>query len=431
MTIIENVIAREVLDSRGNPTIEVDVSCVDGSLGRAIVPSGASTGTNEALELRDKDPSRFGGKGVLKAVENVNQSLGPIVKGKDAANQTDIDKSLLDYDGTENKSKYGANAILGVSMAVAQAAATSLKKPLYQHINSLYDKSAVSLPVPMMNIMNGGAHASNSVDIQEFMIIPHNFNKFSDALRVGAEIFQHLKKALNNRGLSTAIGDEGGFAPDLSSNKEALELIMMAIDSAGYTPGKDVNLALDVAASELYTEDKNYYFKGELLRRSTDELIHYYQGLVNDFPIVSIEDGLFESDWDGWKALTEALGKKIQLVGDDLFVTNPALLQKGISNQVGNAILIKLNQIGTVTETLDAIKLAQDSSYGVVVSHRSGDSEDTFIADLAVGTHAGQIKTGSLCRSDRVSKYNQLIRIAEELGEIATYEKPLIGALNA
>ncbi len=421
MSEIKEVIAREVLDSRGNPTIEVDVKLSNEKVGRAIVPSGASTGIKEALELRDNDTSRYLGKGVLKAVNNITQHLAPAIKGKDASNQAEIDQILLECDGTENKSKLGANALLGVSMAVAQAAAASANIPLFRHINSIYDKESMSLPVPMMNIMNGGAHASNSVDIQEFMIIPHNFNKFSDALRVGAEIFQHLKKCLHKQGLSTAIGDEGGFAPDLKSNKEALELIMKAIENAGYTPGKDVNLALDVAASELYTKNNDYFFAGEGVTRNTQELIKYYEELTRDFPIISIEDGLFENDWNGWKELTQTLGSKLQLVGDDLFVTNPTILQQGIDQSIGNAILIKLNQIGTVTETLNAIKLAQDSDYGVIVSHRSGDSEDTFIADLAVGTHAGQIKTGSLCRSDRVSKYNQLIRIEELLNSQSTF----------
>ncbi len=413
MTTIKEIKGREVLDSRGNPTVEVDVITSSGKLGRAIVPSGASTGSREALEMRDKDTARYMGKGVLKAVEHVNTIIHETLNGKNVSDQKAIDQALLDLDGTENKSKLGANAILGVSMAVAQAAAAEAQEPLFQYLNTLYnDQTDLAMPVPMMNILNGGEHANNSVDIQEFMIMPHNAISFSDALRKGVEVFHHLKKLLDEKGYSTAVGDEGGFAPSLSSSEEAIECILEAISNAGYRPGDDISIALDVAASELYT-DGAYVFKGEGVTRGTDEMIAYYDALIEKYPIVSIEDGLDESDWDGWAKLTQMCGSKVQLVGDDLFVTNPSILEEGIKKQVGNAILIKLNQIGTVTETMMAIRKAQDAHFGVVVSHRSGESEDTFISDLSVATQAGQIKTGSLCRTDRTCKYNQLLRIAE------------------
>ena len=416
MTKIKSIHSREVLDSRGNPTVEVDVVTSLDHVGRAIVPSGASTGVKEALELRDNDEARFLGKGVLQAVDNVKSVIAPHLIGKDVGLQHDIDQLMIDLDGTEAKSKIGANAILGVSMAVAQAAALASSMPLYQYLNGLYPNSVKpSLPVPMMNILNGGAHANNSLDIQEFMIIPHKASSFMEALRMGVEVFHHLKKELDQKGFSVAVGDEGGFAPSLSSNSEALELIMEAIQKAGYTPGSDISLSLDVASSELY-KNGLYHFEGEGLRRDVEDMINYYEMLCENYPVISIEDGLSEDDWEGWKLLTGRLSDKVQLVGDDLFVTNQRILEKGIREEVANAILIKLNQIGTVTETLDAIKVAKEAGYGVVISHRSGESEDTFIADLSVGTGAGQIKTGSLCRSDRTSKYNQLLRLEELLG---------------
>ncbi|MBH38487.1 phosphopyruvate hydratase [bacterium] len=423
---ISDIKAREVLDSRGNPTIEVDVILESGDKGSAIVPSGASTGSKEALELRDKDPNRYRGKGVQKAVNNIHQIIKPNLIGKECINQEEIDNLLIEWDGTNNKSKLGANAILGVSMALAQAAANYQKEPLYVYLNKEYSNnyvhnSGMAMPVPMMNILNGGAHANNSVDIQEFMIIPHNAKSYSDALRQGVEVFHQLKDCLNEKKLSTAVGDEGGFAPSLPSNKAALELLIEAIEKAGYQAGKDISLSLDVAATELYKEDGNYHFKGEGSIRSTEDMILYYEELIRLYPIVSIEDGLDETDWDGWKRLTERIGTQVQLVGDDLFVTNPAILEKGISNNIANSILIKLNQIGTVSETLKAIAMAQKASYSVVVSHRSGESEDTFIADLSVATKAGQIKTGSLCRSDRVSKYNQLLRIEETVAHTSEF----------
>ena len=422
---IKDIKAREVLDSRGNPTVEVDVILESGDKGTAIVPSGASTGSKEALELRDGDARRYRGKGVQKAVKNIHDIIKPELLGKDSTEQKTIDSLLITLDGTPNKAILGANAILGVSMAVAQAAATYHKTPLYAYLNTTYNDynagQGIAMPVPMMNILNGGAHANNSVDIQEFMIIPHNAGTYSEALRQGVEIFHQLKDCLNEKKLSTAVGDEGGFAPSLPSNKAALELLIEAIEKAGYKPGEDISLALDVAATELYKEDGNYHFTGEGVVRSTEDMVSYYEELIKTFPIVSIEDGLDETDWDGWKMLTDRIGNHVQLVGDDLFVTNPDILAKGIKEGIANAILIKLNQIGTVTETLEAIAMAQKASYSVVVSHRSGESEDTFISDLAVATKAGQIKTGSLCRSDRISKYNQLLRIEETLANTSQY----------
>jgi enolase len=419
MTQIKQIKAREVLDSRGNPTVEVDVITEKG-VGRAIVPSGASTGSREALELRDADKSRYLGKGVQKAVANIHTIISPNLLGKDVCDQAVLDELLINLDGTPNKSNLGANAILGVSMAVAQAAAINKNMALHVYLNSLFGSVQEVMPVPMMNILNGGAHANNPIDIQEFMILPHRASSFGEALRMGTEVFHQLKKSLAASGYSTAVGDEGGFAPNLNSTKEALDLILKAIESAGYTPGNDISIALDVASSELY-RDGFYQFDGEGVKRDTSEMIAYYQGLVEKYPILSIEDGLDESDWSGWADLTKVLGSKLQLVGDDLFVTNPAILQEGITKKVANSILIKLNQVGSVTETLAAIRLAQKSNYGVVVSHRSGESEDTFIADLAVATGAGQIKTGSLCRADRTAKYNQLLRIEEELAQKGSY----------
>ena len=422
---IKDIKAREVLDSRGNPTVEVDVILESGDKGTAIVPSGASTGSKEALELRDGDARRYRGKGVQKAVKNIHDIIKPELLGKDSTEQKTIDSLLITLDGTPNKATLGANAILGVSMAVAQAAATYHKTPLYAYLNTTYNDynagQGIAMPVPMMNILNGGAHANNSVDIQEFMIIPHNAGTYSEALRQGVEIFHQLKDCLNEKKLSTAVGDEGGFAPSLPSNKAALELLIEAIEKAGYKPGDDISLALDVAATELYKEDGNYHFTGEGVVRSTEDMVLYYEDLIKTFPIVSIEDGLDETDWDGWKMLTDRIGNHVKLVGDDLSVTNPDILAKGIKEGIANAILIKLNQIGTVTETLEAIAMAQKASYSVVVSHRSGESEDTFISDLAVATKAGQIKTGSLCRSDRISKYNQLLRIEETLANTSQY----------
>ncbi len=419
MSKIVDIKAREILDSRGNPTIEADVILESGASGSACAPSGASTGSREALELRDGDKSRYLGKGVTKAVGNVNSAIRELLVGKDASDQKALDQAMLDADGTENKANLGANAILAVSLAAAKAAAADQGKPLYEYISDLQDDdNEYSLPVPMMNIINGGEHADNNVDIQEFMIQPVGAPTVAEAIRYGAEIFHALKGVLKKRGLNTAVGDEGGFAPNLPSNEAALEAIMEAIDIAGYKAGDDVTLALDCAASEFYKDGK-YVLAGEDRSMSSEEFADYLAELCDRYPIISIEDGMDESDWDGWKILTEKLGKKVQLVGDDLFVTNTKILQRGIDEKVANSILIKFNQIGSLTETLDAIKMAKDAGYTAVISHRSGETADTTIADLAVATAAGQIKTGSLCRSDRVAKYNRLIRIEQELGRAA------------
>ncbi|MCG8517021.1 MAG: phosphopyruvate hydratase [Pseudomonadales bacterium] len=421
MTTIANIKAREVLDSRGNPTVEADVILEDGIVGRACAPSGASTGSREALELRDQDASRYLGKGVTKAVAAVNGAIRDALLGKDAADQRGLDNIMLELDGTENKAKLGANAILAVSLAAAKAAAASLGKPLYEHIADINGTSGqFSMPVPMMNILNGGEHADNNVDIQEFMVQPVAAKSFAEALRIGAEIFHSLKKVLKAQGLNTAVGDEGGFAPNLPSNEAALAAIQEAVENAGYELGKDVTLALDCASSEFF-KDGQYQLSGEGKSFDSAGFADYLAGLCERFPIVSIEDGMDESDWDGWKVLTEKLGDKVQLVGDDLFVTNTKILKQGIDKDIANSILIKFNQIGSLSETLDAIKMAQDAGYTAVISHRSGETEDTTIADLAVATCAGQIKTGSLCRSDRVAKYNQLLRIEGELAERAPY----------
>ncbi|MDJ0784615.1 MAG: phosphopyruvate hydratase [Desulfosarcinaceae bacterium] len=412
MTEIIAVNGREILDSRGNPTVEVDVQLASGAVGRAAVPSGASTGTREALELRNKRAKRYGGKGVATAVKNVNTTIADALLGVDAADQAAVDLTMIDLDGSANKGKLGANAILGVSLATARAAAQAHGLPLYRYIGGV---NARVLPVPMMNVINGGAHAANSLDIQEFMIVPFGAKSAAEAVRMGAEIFQTLKKNLTAKKLNTAVGDEGGFAPDLGSNEEALALIMDAITGAGYQPGKTVGLALDAAASEFYSKGK-YHLAGEGRRLTPAEMIDYYEDLVEKYPILSIEDGLAEQDWQNWEVLTERLGDAIQLVGDDIFVTNPKIFAKGIEEGIGNSILIKLNQIGTLTETLDTIHMAKEAGYTTVISHRSGETEDAFIADLAVGINGGQIKTGSLSRSDRIAKYNQLIRIEEELG---------------
>jgi enolase len=416
-TIIE-VHAREIIDSRGNPTVEAEVTTASGARGRAAVPSGASTGEHEAVELRDNDPKRFGGKGVLEAVKNVNEVLGPRLEGIDAADQIAVDAEMMEADGTSNKAKLGANALLAVSLAVARAAAEETGLPLYRYLGG---PMARVMPVPLMNILNGGAHASNNVDAQEFMVVPIGADTFQDALRMGIETFHALKKVLSSMGLSTAVGDEGGFAPQLPSNEAALDVLMQAMRKAGYEPGKDLAIALDVAASELYQDGEYVFKKGDGSRRSAADMVELYAGWVERYPIVSIEDGLAEDDWAGWSKLTERLGHRIQLVGDDLFVTNVDRLGRGIEEDVGNAVLIKVNQIGTLTETLQCIEMAKGSAFGVVISHRSGETEDTFIADLAVGTGAGQIKTGSASRTDRVAKYNQLLRIAEELGDLAHY----------
>jgi enolase len=419
MSAIIDVYAREVLDSRGNPTVEVEVYTEDGGFGRALVPSGASTGEYEAVELRDGDKSRYLGKGVLKAVENVNEVIAPAIIGFEVTDQVGIDKTLIELDGTENKSKLGANAILGVSLAVARAAADELGLPLYQYLGGF---NAKTLPVPMMNILNGGAHADNNVDIQEFMIMPVGAKSFREALRMGAEIFHSLKAVLKAKGYNTAVGDEGGFAPNLKSNEEALQTIIEAIEKAGYKPGEEVMLAMDVASSELYNkEDGKYHLEGEGVVRTSEEMVAWYEELVSKYPIISIEDGLDENDWEGHKLLTERLGKKVQLVGDDLFVTNTKKLAEGIEKGVGNSILIKVNQIGTLTETFDAIEMAKRAGYTAVVSHRSGETEDSTIADIAVATNAGQIKTGAPSRTDRVAKYNQLLRIEDQLGDTAIY----------
>lgn len=419
MTEIIDVFAREVLDSRGNPTIEVEVELDSGVFGRAIVPSGASTGEHEAIELRDKDDSRYLGKGVSLAVENVNTVIAPRVIGRDAAAQVELDNLLLELDGTPNKGKLGANAILGVSLAICRAAAEAIGLPLYRYIGGV---GAKVLPVPMMNILNGGSHADNTVDIQEFMIFPKGAGSFKEALRWGAETFHHLKKILKERGLSTSVGDEGGYAPNLSSNEEAFQVITQAIKNAGYEPGKDIMFAIDAASSEFYDKEKNLYIlAGEGKELDAAGMVELYKSWVEKYPLVSIEDGLDENDWDGWAKLTAELGGKVQLVGDDLFVTNTERLGKGIKENVANSILIKVNQIGTLTETLAAIDMATRASYTSVVSHRSGETEDTTIADLVVATNAGQIKTGSLSRTDRIAKYNQLLRIEEELGSAAVY----------
>jgi enolase len=415
---IIDVYAREVLDSRANPTVEVEVQLEDGTVGRAIVPSGASTGAFEAVELRDGDKSRYLGKGVLKAVENVNEIIAAELIGMNAYDQSLIDKVMIELDGTENKGKLGANAILGVSLAVARAAAESLGLPLYQYLGGV---NAKVLPVPMMNILNGGKHADNNVDIQEFMVMPVGADSWVEALRMGAEIYHSLKKTLSAKGYNTAIGDEGGFAPNLKSNEEAIQVILEAVEKAGYKPGEQVRIAIDCAATELYKEDGKYHLDGEGRVLSSEEMVGFWEELANKYPIISLEDGLAEEDWDGWKLLTERLGKKIQLVGDDLFVTNTQRLSRGIKMGVANSILIKVNQIGTLTETIEAIQMAERAGYTAVVSHRSGETEDTTIADLVVAMNAGQIKTGAPARTDRVAKYNQLIRIEEELGEIAQY----------
>jgi enolase len=416
-TIIE-VHAREILDSRGNPTVEADVVLSSGAQGRAAVPSGASTGEHEAVELRDGDSKRYDGKGVGEAVRNVNEVIGPRLEGMAASDQIAVDAEMMDLDGTPNKGKLGANAILSVSLAVARAAASDTGLPLYRYLGG---PMARVLPVPMMNILNGGAHASNNVDCQEFMIVPIGAETFPEALRMGVETFHALKKVLSKKGLSTAVGDEGGFAPMLPSNEAALDAVMQAIEAAGYQPGKDLAIALDPAASEFYQDGEYVFKKGDGSKRTAAQMVDLYQQWVDRYPIVSIEDGLAENDWEGWALLTERLHDRVQLVGDDIFVTDVDLLGRGIEEGVGNAILIKVNQIGTLTETLQCIELAKGSAYGVIISHRSGETEDTFIADLAVGTGAGQIKTGSASRTDRIAKYNQLLRISEELGDLAHY----------
>jgi enolase len=415
---ITELFAREILDSRGNPTIEVDCLLDSGALGRAAVPSGASTGTREALELRDADPKRFLGKGVLTAVDHVNSTIASEIEGMDAREQAMVDLVMNQIDGSENKGKLGANAILGVSLAVARAAAEAAGLPLFLYLGG---SGARTLPVPMMNVINGGAHADNNLDVQEFMIIPAGFATFSDALRAGVETFHHLKKTLHDKKLATAVGDEGGFAPNLASNAEALDLILEAIGKAGYKAGEEIFLGLDVAASEFFDEksERTYAFEGQ--KRTSDEMVAYYQKLRHQYPIISIEDGMAEGDWDGWEALTKAMTTTTQLVGDDIFVTNPSIFAKGIGRGIANAILIKVNQIGTLTETLDAIEMAKRAGYRSVISHRSGETEDSTIADLAVATNVGQIKTGSASRSDRMAKYNQLLRIEEELGDAAAF----------
>ncbi len=418
MSEINDIYAREILDSRGNPTVEVEVYLESGAMGRAAVPSGASTGEREALELRDGDKARYLGKGVLKAVENINEVITEALVGWEASDQVGIDRKLLELDGTDFKSNLGANALLGVSLACAKAAAEEAGLPLYQYLGG---SNAKELPLPMMNIINGGEHADNNVDIQEFMIMPAGAASFKDALRMGAEIFHALKKVLKGKGYNTAVGDEGGFAPDLKSNEEALQVIMEAITEAGYKAGEDILLALDVASSELFKDGKYHLENEKQPVKSAKELVDFYEDLVNRYPIISIEDGMAENDWEGWKLLTERLGKRIQLVGDDLFVTNTRILKEGIDKGIANSILIKVNQIGTLTETLDAIEMAKRAGYTAVVSHRSGETEDTTIADLAVATNAGQIKTGSLCRTDRVCKYNQLLRIEDELEGVAVF----------
>jgi enolase len=417
MSAIVDIIGREILDSRGNPTVECDVLLESGVMGRAAVPSGASTGSREAIELRDGEPGRYFGKGVRRAVDNINTEIAESIMGLDAAEQAFLDRTLIDLDGTDNKARLGANATLAVSMAVARAAAEEAGLPLYRYFGG---SGAMQLPVPMMNIVNGGAHANNSLDIQEFMIMPVSMTSFREALRCGAEVFQALKKIIHDQNMPTQVGDEGGFAPNFKSNEECLNTILQAIEKAGYRPGEDVLLALDCAASEFYRDGK-YHLAGEGLQLSSSEFTDYLGNLADKFPIVSIEDGMHEGDWDGWADITQKLGKKIQLVGDDLFVTNTRILKEGIDKGIANSILIKINQIGTLTETFAAIEMAKRANYTAVISHRSGETEDSTIADIAVGTNAGQIKTGSLSRSDRIAKYNQLLRIEEDLGDVATY----------
>jgi len=422
MTEIIDIKAREILDSRGNPTVEVDVFLACGAVGRAAVPSGASTGKREALELRDKRSKRFAGKGVTTAIKNVTSKITPAVRGMDAANQMTLDRFMIGQDGTSNKSKLGANAILGVSMAATRAASLAFGLPLYRYLGGI---NARCLPLPMMNIINGGAHAANNLDIQEFMIVPVGAESIKQAVQMGAETFHALKKILKSKALNTAVGDEGGFAPDFKSNEEALKFIIKAIKSAGYKPGNDIGLALDCAANEFYKRGK-YILQSENKKMNAENLIDYYEGLIDKYPILSIEDGLAEQDWDGWGLMTDRLEGSIQIVGDDIFVTNPKIFGKGIEEGIANAILIKLNQIGTVTETLDTIEMAKQAGYTTVISHRSGETEDTFISDLVVGVNSGQIKTGSMSRSDRVAKYNQLIRIEEELGDGATFANEVL-----
>ncbi|MGH7905518.1 MAG: phosphopyruvate hydratase [Candidatus Binataceae bacterium] len=416
-TAISDIRAREILDSRGNPTVEVEVRLRDGSLGRAAVPSGASTGSHEAHELRDGDPGRYGGKGVLKAVSNVNGVIAPKLPGLDASAQAELDQKLIDLDGTENKRRLGANAILGVSLAAAYAAAASRKLPLYRHLSA----DAHLLPVPMMNILNGGRHADSSVDFQEFMVVPAGAANFAEALRMGSEVFHALASVLKSRGYSTNVGDEGGFAPSLRSNEEPVELILEAIAKAGYRAGEDAFIALDPAASEFYEDGKYVFARSDKRARDAEAMTRLYADWIDRYPIISLEDGLAEDDWQGWKILTGELGNRVQLVGDDIFVTNPAIIQRGINEGVANSVLIKLNQIGTLTETLEAIRLSRDARYTCVISHRSGETEDTTIADLAVAAGVGQIKTGSVCRGERIAKYNRLLRIAEELGSAGRY----------
>jgi len=418
MTEITEVHARQIIDSRGNPTVEVDVALISGAAGRAAVPSGASTGTREAVELRDGDKKKFGGKGVLKAVDNVNKVIAPRLRGMDALDQVSIDAMMCKLDGTANKGKLGANAILGVSLAVAHAAAAALELPLFKYVGGV---NAKTLPVPMMNVLNGGQHADNNVDLQEFMIVPHGAASFSEALRMGAETFHALKKVLAARGYATSVGDEGGFAPNCKSNEEALQVVIESIEKAGYTPGDQISIALDPAASEFFKNGKYILAAEKNPTRTREQMVEFLVKWVDKYPIVSIEDGMAEGDWKGWELLTQALGGKCQIVGDDLFVTNTKILKKGIDKGIANSILIKVNQIGTLTETLDAIEMAKKAGYTAVVSHRSGETEDTTISDIVVGTNAGQIKTGSMSRTDRISKYNQLLRIEERLGDAAVY----------
>jgi enolase len=427
MSIITDIYAREILDSRGNPTVEVEVYTEDGAFGRGLVPSGASTGEHEAVELRDGDKNRYGGKGVQKAVDNVNNIIAEAIIGYEVTDQQAIDRAMIALDGTETKGKLGANAILGVSIAAARAAADELGVPLYNYLGGF---NAKLLPTPMMNVINGGSHASNSIDFQEFMIMPVGAPTFKEALRMGAEVFHALAAVLKSKGYSTAVGDEGGYAPDLKSNEEGFDVLMEAIEKAGYKPGKDVAFAMDAASSEFYNADKKVYEFGKLAGKpeseweawSDEQMIEFYEGLIAKYPIISIEDGLDENDWDGWKKLTEKLGKKVQLVGDDFFVTNTSYLARGIKEHASNAILIKVNQIGTLTETFEAIEMAKEAGFTAIVSHRSGETEDATIADIAVATNAGQIKTGSLSRTDRIAKYNQLLRIEDELGDVAKYK---------